>query len=467
MLQKKFISDSRQLFQWSKHTKLLVAVSGGVDSIVLLDLLLTIPEVDRPEIGVAHVNHQLRKESEAEAEMVRQLCEEKDLPLYTYVWEPQLEQRNIESRAREVRYDFFSKVYKREGYTGLVTAHHADDMAETLIMKLTKGTQWANLASIKAESSRLGMKIYRPLLSFSKLDLRKYATDKKLFYYEDQSNYSLEYQRNRVRHQVVPLLKEENPNFLNQVQNLTKQLSYADKVLTTMLGPILEGMIHVEGEKCWKLDLEVFLDQSKEMRYLLLTNLIQKVMIQEGYSISDVQVETILSLIETGKSQGKIDLQTNWRFRKEYNTGYIEQVLVKKSEDFPVVTELPRAGEYRLTKSEKVLLYRDEDGVDLCHVFRGCKEEVSLYLELSDFPLSIRRRAPGDAIIYNKKGNHKKLRRLFIDEKIPQSMREEMWVVANSEREVLGVFTIGKSYLSIKKETDKIHYRLVYFKEEH
>ena len=467
MLRKKFISDSSQFFQWSKQTKLLVAVSGGVDSIVLLDLLLAIPEEERPEIGVAHVNHQLRRESEEEEEMVRRLCEEKNLSFYTYVWQSQLEQGNMESKARKVRYDFFADIYRKEGYTGLVTAHHADDLAETLIMKLTKGTQWTNLASIKAESSRLGMKIYRPLLAFSKLELREYAAAKRLFYYEDQSNYSLDYHRNRIRHRVVPLLKEENPNFLNQVQNLTKQISYTDKVLTATLDPILDDMTHLESKKCWKIDLELFLNQSKEMRYLLLTKLIQKVMIQKGYSMSEVQVETILSLIEDGKSQGRIDLQADWRFRKEYSVGYIEKVFEKKTGDLPEGTELPRTGEYELTKSDRVMLYREEEAVNFCHLFTGCKEEVSLYLTSSDFPLSIRRRAPGDAIIYNEKGNHKKLRRLFIDEKIPQSMREEMWVVVNSEREVLGVFTIGKSYLSIKKETDKIHYRLVYFKEEH
>ncbi|CAM3345743.1 tRNA lysidine(34) synthetase TilS [Vagococcus fessus] len=467
MLQKKFISDSLKLFQWDKQTKLLVAVSGGVDSIVLLELLLAIPEDERPEIGVAHVNHQLRKESEEEAEMVRQLCQTKGLPFYSYVWQSQSEQGNMESKAREVRYTFFAEVYKRGGYTGLVTAHHADDLAETLIMKLIKGTQLGNLASIRAESSRLGMRIYRPLLTFSKLELRDYAKANQLFYCEDQTNHSLDYQRNRIRHQVIPLLKEENPNFLNQVQNLTKQLSYTDKVLSTTLEPILDSMTHCESEKCWVLDLDMFQNQSKESRYLLLTTLIQKVMIQKGYSLSDRQVEAILSLIEKGKSQGRIDLQANWYFRKEYNVGYIEQVVGKSSIISSMITEVLGTGEYELSKTEKVRLYPEDEAAAVDHSFLGTKEEISLYLDQSDFPLSIRRRAPGDAIIYNKEGNHKKLRRLFIDEKIPQSIREKMWVVANSEREVLGVFTIGKSYLSIKKETDKIHYRLVYFKEEH
>lgn len=180
MLQKQFERHLQRSRFFSTQDKVVIAVSTGVDSMVLLDLLQGLPPALRPHLIVAHVNHELREQSVEEEAYIKQYCKEHGLQLALYHW-PRKDHptTGIENAARQVRYRFFTDVMKEEGAAVLVTAHHENDLAETMLMKLTRGGQLPQLLGICDQRPFASGKLVRPLLPFSKEQLISYAKARK------------------------------------------------------------------------------------------------------------------------------------------------------------------------------------------------------------------------------------------------------------------------------------------------
>jgi tRNA(Ile)-lysidine synthase len=176
--------------------KYVVAVSGGIDSVVLLDLLARNAEL---ELIVAHFDHGIRSDSVDDKNFVKALAELYSLPFVAT--EGKLGQGVSEAVARQARYEFLHKVRQDSNADAIVTAHHQDDLLETAIINLIRGTARRGLSSLKSTDT-----VKRPLLGFSKLQIRNYALKNKLEWHEDSTNYSDDYLRNRVRHRILPRL---------------------------------------------------------------------------------------------------------------------------------------------------------------------------------------------------------------------------------------------------------------------
>ena len=191
------IVNEYAIILYTKYMKYLVAVSGGIDSVVLLDMLV---RVGKYELIVAHFDHGIREDSAADARFVAGLAKQYQLPFTTR--REELGKEASEERARERRYVFLRKeARKREAV--IVTAHHLDDGVETIAINLTRGTGWRGLAVFGAADIR------RPLLHFSKEDIREYANDKRLEWVEDSTNESDVYLRNRLRRRISQLTEED------------------------------------------------------------------------------------------------------------------------------------------------------------------------------------------------------------------------------------------------------------------
>ena len=184
--------------------KYLVAVSGGVDSVVLLDML----SKSDHQLVVAHVDHGIREDSAADARFVAALAKHYNVPFVTTRFE--LGERASEEQAREARYGFLLEQAAKHGAI-IVTAHHMGDAVETVAINLTRGTGWRGLAVLGREE------MYRPLLSFTKDQLRSYAHNARLEWVEDSTNQSDAYQRNRIRRKLTSLL---TPRAMEQVMAL-------------------------------------------------------------------------------------------------------------------------------------------------------------------------------------------------------------------------------------------------------
>ncbi|MBP2966687.1 tRNA lysidine(34) synthetase TilS, partial [Acinetobacter baumannii] len=184
-LRERFNKYVTKMKWWSSEDEVLVAVSAGVDSIVLLHLLCMLPKEIKPKLRVVHVNHQLREVSKQESEFVEAVCASLDISFYQSVWEegPQIK-NNIELAAREHRYSFFSKVMIEENIPTLLTAHHQDDQVETFLMRLTTGGRLSSLVGIEEKREFANGQLIRPLLIFKKEELYQFANDHSISFYE-------------------------------------------------------------------------------------------------------------------------------------------------------------------------------------------------------------------------------------------------------------------------------------------
>ncbi len=217
---KNFILD--ELHIPLKNKKIVLAVSGGADSIALLFIMNVLKKSLCFKIVVAHLDHRLRDVSQREKEFVEQLCKENKISFIAgsskVAVYSKLRKIGIEEAARVIRYRFLEGVRRKTGASFICTGHHLNDLAEDILMRLTRGVGWPSLGGMDAINFQ--KKIFRPLLLIPKKRLISLLNNYSIKWVEDESNYDLIYKRNRIRHKILPLLLEENPNFLNSMKNL-------------------------------------------------------------------------------------------------------------------------------------------------------------------------------------------------------------------------------------------------------
>lgn len=438
---------------------IIVAVSGGVDSIVLLDLSREYADQTNKKVVVAHFNHKLRPESDEEEKWLKNYCENKGLEFVSDVWVGPKPKKNIESQARKVRYDFFKKVYDSYPSPVLVTGHHKNDLAETILMKLTSGSRFKNLVGIKGRNELDGMLVVRPMLDFTKNQLYIYAEANHLKYFEDTTNTDTRYKRNRMRHKIVPFFLDENPRFLNQMAKFSKEVTFAADIIDKHIEVISEKVIS-EKEMGWEIDLVSFLTLAESERHFVLESLFQDALIESGSRVTDRQVEAIEKMLASHRPNGRIDLENDWQFIKSYGIASLTKV---KASDMPPVNVLITS------KVESIGLPNGKLIISSIADSEACAKgdhEFELELKKEQFPLVVRNWQHGDRIVFNQEGQRKKVSRILIDKKIPRERRSDFLVLIDNKKEILSLFLGEESYLSIGSETDKIHYRLTYFSEE-
>jgi len=224
----KFQNHLNSNFTQLKDKKLLLAVSGGLDSMVLMHLFQEL----NYSIGIAHCNFQLRvKESDEDENFVKLQAEKFQIPIFSIQFETEKfaneNKLSIQLAARKLRYDWFYQLLEEEKYDYLLTAHHLDDQLETFLINLSRGAGIEGLTGIPATND----KIMRPLLPFSREEILAFAEENSISWREDSSNASTKYLRNKIRHDVIPILKTLNPNFLESFENTLEHLNQANDLV--------------------------------------------------------------------------------------------------------------------------------------------------------------------------------------------------------------------------------------------
>ncbi|MFC0234432.1 tRNA lysidine(34) synthetase TilS [Vagococcus entomophilus] len=451
-----------------ENQTILLAVSGGVDSMVLLNLFEKCSSESSLKFGVAHVNHGLRKESNQEEVFLRDYCQIRGIPFFSTRWEEGATiSTNVEARARAFRYQFFLELLNNENYDCLVTAHHADDQAETVLMRLIKGGFLQNLRGIKSERAFGGYKLIRPFLHFSKSEIKQYAKENQLMWFEDATNLQADYFRNRIRQEVVPLMKKENPQFLTQVAHLAEQINEANDLIGEVVATHFSAVFEQAEEDVWEIRLAEFRQCSKSLQYYLLYELFQKQGLLRKAKLNFVTIKQVQTLLLGDEGKKVLHLSHGFRLVKSYQTAQLRQQKVEEDSLSQSPVFLNENQWHKLSSNEAMGLFIEQESIALPEELKRWTQQDSCVISSEiPLPLCVRKRQPGDKMVIDARGHTKKIRRIFIDQKIEATLRLQSWVVTDYLDKILWLVPFRKSYLSIEKETDKIHYRLIYFKNE-
>ncbi|MFQ6975123.1 MAG: tRNA lysidine(34) synthetase TilS [Streptococcus salivarius] len=405
---------------FNRHKKILVAVSGGADSMSLLHFLYNHQKDLDIQLGIAHVNHKQRQESEHEEAYLRHWAEEHKVPFHYSAFSGKFS----ENAARTFRYEFFKQVMKDYDYSALVTAHHADDQAETIFMRLLRGSRLRHLTGISAIRPFGTGQIIRPFLHLTKAQLPV------TFHFEDRSNTSLAYLRNRIRLSYLPTLSQENPKIKEHLCLLAEEIGLMEQALGELTKDITIT------------DLSVFQQQSDAVQLFLLQNYLDSF---PDLQLSKGQFNQLISYLRKNVS-GKMPLKNGYELVKTQTS-----FLIRKEEAIslspPCLLEFGKSVEfedYTLTFSE----FNDVSNTDAISIW-------------SDAPIVIRHRKEGDKIDLGS--HHKKLRRLFIDNKILEKDRQKA-IVGEQDGHIIFLYVAGRLYLKKRPENAILYGTVVIYK---
>lgn len=433
----------RNVLNWQQESYVL-AVSGGVDSMVLLEQFFQLQKKYPIIITVVHIHHHLRQESDEEEVMVREFCRKRNLSVEVYHWEEGNSQNSgIEEKARQFRYEKLKESQQKHHASYVVVAHHADDQAETVLMKLTRGSTLEGIAGMKPMRPFGEGYLIRPFLTVDKKALYEYASIHQIFYSEDTTNQSVAYTRNRFRQEMIPLFKKENPKFNQKIQEFTQTLQEQQELVLTLAYQWMEREL-VELPNGWSWKLENFVKQPVGLQKVILVEISKKL---EGL-LSVKNVLAIQKAIVSDTSQLSLNLPKGWIFQKRY-----DQLLIIKEES----DEIPYQEIYvEESQSADIVLSEDE------RISFTAEQGWEMFVSREEFPLTIRRREPNDCFLLNE-NQHQSIRRWCINQKIPRELRGKLWIVENSSKEIIAILGFRKTQsLSKSKETDRI--RIVYRK---
>jgi tRNA(Ile)-lysidine synthase len=291
---KKFREDSFRQELWDKEAKIVVAVSGGPDSVCLLDAFNQLKDKYVLELMVAHINYNLRgKDSVEDEKFVRKLAEKYDLE--AVVLYPEIKtKKNLENNLRDIRYAFFEKIRLERGYDWIAVGHNLDDQAETFLQRLIRGAGMAGLRGMRFKNGR----IIRPLLGFPRSEILKYLKQRKLAYRTDKTNQEDVFLRNRIRHQLVPYLEKNfNPRFKETIFQTAVSLGedYA----------LIETLAEEFFQKNSALSVKKILPLPKALQKRIILKFLQAIS-GKLKDIESVHLEEILKICKSRKNKDQI-----------------------------------------------------------------------------------------------------------------------------------------------------------------
>lgn len=429
MLQK-LENHIHQNLSFLKDKKLLLAVSGGIDSMVLVDLFHKL----KYDVAVAHCNFQLREqESDDDEEFVKSQVEKLNIPLFIQKFDTKkfAEQKklSIQVVARNLRYDWFYTLLVNQNFDFIITAHHLDDSIETFLINFTRGTGLEGLTGIPIQND----KIIRPLLAFSRDEIVAYAKQNDIKWREDSSNSTDKYWRNKLRHDVIPVLKELNPSLLPSFQNTIDSLQQSHSLVKDASKNMYQKVV-TEEEHHTEIDLTKLLKLTNYKAYLF----------QWLQPFGFTDWKAVYDLIEA--NSGKQVFSETHILLKNRNTLLLspkqtrennEVFWVEKNQnEVKVPLKLRFCNVSDISTQGTNTIFVDEDKLS--------------------FPLTIRRWEEGDVFYpFGMKGK-KKLSKYFKDEKLSLIEKSKVWLLC-SDNQIIWV--IGKRQderFKITKQTTKI-----------
>lgn len=406
-MQNLFYRHLQTQFPFLENKKLLLAVSGGLDSMVLLHLLQQLPYT----IAIAHCNFQLRGiESFEDQSFVQNYALQHQIPFYCTQFDTQAfandYKLSTQVAARELRYDWFYEQLELHQFDFVLTAHHADDNLETFLINLSRGTGLDGLSGIPAQNDA----VLRPLLPFSRTAIEEYAKVNNLQWREDSSNASDKYLRNQIRHHLVPMLKELNPDFLKAFGMTQEYLQQAQELVSDAASMVYQQVAREEEDT-------IYFDLKQLLRLPNYASYLYQWLKEYGFSAWDDIYNLVYS--QSGKQV----------FSAEYR--------LLKDRDFFILSPIQEP------EKELYFIEKNQDKVKIPLKLQFCKvadinkaDSSAIFVDESKlaYPLVLRKWQEGDVFYpLGMKGKSKKVSKFFKDEKISLLDKENTWLLCSND----------------------------------
>jgi tRNA(Ile)-lysidine synthase len=410
----KFQNHISSQFPFLQKAKILIAISGGLDSMVLLDLI----SKTKIEFAVAHCNFQLRNDESNEDEaFVKSFCNENSIQGFFQKFDTKQfaedEKLSIQVAARKLRYEWFYELLATENFDFVLTAHHLDDQLETFLINFSRGTGLDGLIGIPSQND----KIIRPLLIFSRTEIETFAKENKLKWREDSSNTSDKYVRNKIRHHVVPILKELNPSFLdsfeNTIQNLNQAQSLVDDASRIVYRKVVQDVDHQKI-----INLNELLQLPNYQAYLY------QWLIPFGFSAW----QDIYDLVNA--QSGKQIFSEHFRLLKDRETLILEPKSAEISSEYFI-----HENQHELNFPLKLRF------TSISEIGKSDSKTIFVDADALKFPLKLRKWQEGDYFYPFGMNGKKKLSKFFKDEKFSIIDKENAWLLC-SDNQI--VWLVGK-----------------------
>lgn len=436
-MQKQFLHHINKNFPSLKKQKVIVACSGGVDSVVLVHLL----SICQIQIGIAHCNFSLRgEESDQDALFVENLAKELAIPFFYKTFDTKAykkqQKTSTQIAARELRYQWFTQLLEEHAYDIVVTAHHIDDDLETFLINLSRGTGIKGLIGIPS----INTKIIRPLLPFTRQQIVNFAKKEQFYWREDSSNTTPDYLRNALRLQVIPAFKKAAPTLLQAFQTTKSNLQSSTALIEDYMLLIYNLVVTQNGEEYY-IDIPKLkeLPNTNALLYQLLAPY-QFTAWEDIYHLINAQSgkQICSSTHQLLKDRTKLVLSKKIAFEtKEENSETFFEKKINKNEtqiDYPVKLSF-----ILINKMEYVdnsVIYVDRDKLV--------------------YPLIVRKWQNGDYFSpFGMKGN-KKLSKFFKDEKLSLTAKKKVWLLCDNNKIVWIIGMRADNYFKVTEKTTQI-----------
>ncbi|MDT0904146.1 tRNA lysidine(34) synthetase TilS [Staphylococcus pseudintermedius] len=403
---------------WKATDHIVVAVSTGIDSMVLLHQLLHDETLTYRQLTCLHVHHGLREASEQEATFIQHYCEQHDIPFYMKrldLSDVVAEGRSIQNDAREMRYQWFDTMMHQLDADGLLTAHHEDDQVETIFYRLFTGKSTRSSLGMSTIEARNGYRLYRPLLNTSKHVIRAYQQQHDVPYFEDTSNASNTYVRNDIRNRILPQIDE---NAQLKSQQLLKLKAWYDEAFMLMQHEVdnfIERFVTTNAHS-FTVSRYAFNALTYHVKILTLDTLLHQ--FEDTVTISERAYADWLQKLAGPVAQTQLMHTNQWHADIVYDKLVIMAPMQKSLDTYTI--QVTEAGTYRF----------------------GCYDvQITDMTDLPGSKLCIRSRQPGDRIARHD-GHHKKVSQLMIDAKVPAYLRAQIPIIETTHGDILAVGTL-------------------------
>lgn len=436
MLQR-FQKHIEEHFNFLSESKLLIAVSGGIDSVVLAHLCTWMGH----DFAICHCNFKLRgEESDEDEEFVRELAKNFGVPFFSTSFNTETfaekNKLSIQVAARDLRYQWFYELLDNHSYDYVLTAHNTNDNLETFLINLSRGTGLEGLTGIPP----INKKSVRPLLNFTRDDITLYAIKNGIIWREDRSNSSIKYIRNKVRHKILPILKEINPHILETFKYSLDHLNESQEIVDEWVKEASKKIIRQEGELI-KLSLRNLAKLENKKAYLY------QVLNSYGFT----EWNDVLNLLSA--QPGKQVYSKTHRLLKDRN--FLILTIINKDVLQPKRV-LIQASATQITEPIRLDLFKSE--ID------STVDQYSILLDkdLLKYPLSVRKWAYGDYIYPIGMTGTKKLSQLFKDKKLSLIDKENIWLLVDAEDNIIWVIGLRQDRRFSVSDKTQNHLKISY-----